>query len=300
MGSQRISPFAPNTRREWLKLAGVSGIACLVGGPARADTSRVVVLDWGAAETMIAMGLKPIGLAEVGAYNRVSDPAQHAGAEIVDVGLRLEPNVEALHALAPSLIVINSAQEYMRPSLERFADVHVFEIYGTAEDPYAMAGQATMKLGHALGVSDAAAALEERTQRGLGHIRQTLQTVKAPVFVAQLQDQRHAAVFGKGSLVQGVLDQIGVANAWQGKADFWGLSVVGLEAFATDRDAEMVYFALPQVDVAAIEASAFWQNLPPVRRKAATALPPLWAYGGLPSAERIGRLIAGALMERPQ
>ncbi|MDE1991484.1 MAG: ABC transporter substrate-binding protein [Rhizobiaceae bacterium] len=285
-------------RRRALKLAGLAGFACVFGGVAQAASQRVVVLDWGAAETMIAMGNKPLGLAELPAYDQVVGPTERAGSDIVDVGLRLAPNAEALHALQPSLIVINSAQIYMRSSLERFAPVHVFEIYGTEGEPYAMAEQATTELGDALGAADAASELKGRVRSELATTRQRLSgRPQRPLFVIQLQDQRHAAVFGKGSLIQAVLDQIGIANAWQGTADFWGLSVVGLEAFAATPDADMVYFALPQVDVAAIRASVFWQNLPPVRTGSAIALPPLWAYGGLPSANRIGVVLADALME---
>jgi ABC-type Fe3+-hydroxamate transport system substrate-binding protein len=292
------SHFALNTRRETLKLIGAAGFACVFGGAARANAPRIVVLDWGAAETMLAMGIHPIGLAELGAYNKVVDAAQYASDDIVDVGLRLAPNAEAMHELEPSLIVINSAQEYMRASLERFAPVHAFEIYGTASDPYFMAEQATAKLGDALDAKAQATALQTETRSRLAAMGRALATEgQHPLFVIQLQDQRHAAVFGKGSLVQAVLNRIGLINAWQGAADFWGLSVVGLEAFATEPKARMAYFALPQVDVAAIRASVFWQNLPPVRAGLAVNLPSLWAYGGLPSAARIGALLSDAMLK---
>lgn len=291
-------PFAKPGRRSLLKLGGAAGLACIFGRTALGQTSspRVIVLDWGAAETMIAMGSLPVGLAEIAQYDRVVADEQKAGPDVADVGLRLAPNAEALHALRPSLIVINSAQAYMRASLERFAPVHVFEIYGTATEPFALAEQATIKLGQAIGAEQAAVSLQTKVTASLQQTRQRLaESDRRPLFVVQLQDQRHAAVFGKGSLVQGVLDKISIRNAWQGGSDFWGLSVVGLEAFAAVPDAQMAYFSLPQVDLEMIRESIFWQNLPPVRQQRAFALPSLWAYGGLPSAARIGSLLAAAL-----
>ncbi len=284
------------SRRSVLKLAGGGALACLFNGAGLAASQRVVALDWGAAETMIAMASPPAGLAERDAYNKVVADAQCARLETVDVGLRLAPNAEALYALKPSLIVINSAQAYMRSSLERFAPVHTFTIYGTEDEPLAMAEQATSLLGTAMAAQEQAAELRGTTAAALQQLRRSLAgKTQRPVFVVQLQDEHHAAVFGKGSLVQGVLDRIGISNAWTGKADFWGLSVVGLEAFAAVPEAILVYFALPQVDVASIRSGFFWQNLPQVRARRAVSLPSLWAYGGLPSATRIAAAIAAAV-----
>lgn len=71
---------------------------------AEIDTRRIVGLEWLPVELLLALGIKPYGIADIANYNLwVNEPALPAG--VIDVGLRTEPNLELLTQMKPSFLV---------------------------------------------------------------------------------------------------------------------------------------------------------------------------------------------------
>lgn len=78
-----------------------------------------------------------------------------------------------------------------------------------------------------------------------------------PVCVAVLnQDGRHAAVYGRNSMVQDVLDRPGVENAWQGPVGPVGLAMVSIERLAERPDAHLSTSTSPPPGTTAEPAAA--------------------------------------------
>lgn len=103
-------------------VAGAALAACSPGGPDRADParravpSRVVALGAGQLETLLALGIAPVGVAvssEATAAERVPDFVQEEFGQshnlhgIVVVGERSGPSLERIAALEPDLILAN-------------------------------------------------------------------------------------------------------------------------------------------------------------------------------------------------
>ncbi|MFG1303163.1 iron chelate uptake ABC transporter family permease subunit [Xanthobacter autotrophicus] len=133
------------------------------------------------SETLCAMGVSPCGAAEIPGYERmVSTPPTPPG--VMDVGLQGAPNMEALAALAPQLILIQAWQQQQRPRLERCAPVESLTIFTGTGDAYAHASDATRHMGELLGCPERGMtvgaillirpatllALDEEAARGLG------------------------------------------------------------------------------------------------------------------------------------
>ncbi|MDC6625458.1 Fe(3+)-hydroxamate ABC transporter substrate-binding protein FhuD, partial [Leclercia adecarboxylata] len=53
--------------------------------------------------------------------------------------------------------------------------------------------------------------------------------VVKPVVLVSLMDERHARVFGQGSLEGLVLEQLGIDNAWEGAVNRWGFATITAE-----------------------------------------------------------------------
>jgi iron complex transport system substrate-binding protein len=257
---------------------------------------RVVALDWGLAETLVALGHPPIGVAEIDNYRRavVAPPLPPA---TVDVGLRLAPNPELMASLAPDLILVNAAQTALRSSLAAFGRVQTIPIYTPAGRPYALSIEAATTIAALLQDRPAAARLLADAAAVMDQGRARLHRYDGrPLCVFAFEDARHIAIAATNSLFQGVFDQLRLRNAWPGPAGEWGMAYVGIEALAAMPEARLVYLGPLPADVRqALAQSPLWRRLPPVRANRVTALPPVWGYGALPSAIRFARLLGDAL-----
>lgn len=295
-------------RREFLRSAA---LAPLLGTPlagvraaAPIPAPRLVVLDWGLVETLLALGITPVGVAETAAYND-SVVTPRVPAHVPDVGLRLAPSLELLQQLAPDLILINSSQESQRAMLERIAPVRTYAVYTDAGAPYRHSQEVTLQLAQLCGRASAGHALIDATQRALAisrarvaayRGRQQVSTPPRPLYLIRFFDGRHIGVYGARSLFQDVMDALEVANAWHGPTDYWGIGVAGLEKLAASPAADVLYFdPLPAGVARTLSTNRLWHTLPAVAAGRVAALPPFWGFGMLPSAVRFADALTAAL-----
>lgn len=267
-----------------------------------APAPRVVVLDWGLTETLLAMGVTPVGTAEVAAY-QAAVVAPLLPPQVADVGLRLAPSLEWLQALAPDLILINSSQMSQREVLERIAPVHAFAVYTDAGAPYVHAQDVTRAVGALCQRSTSAEGLIAATDAALAGCREQLQRFaqvhalrSRALYLAQFFDARHLGLYGERSMFQQVMQRLDLPNAWHGATDYWGIGVAGLDALAGDAHAALLYFdPLPPAARRMMQGNRLWQALPAPQAGRVAALPPFWGFGMLPSAARFARVISAHL-----
>ncbi|PTE20321.1 ABC transporter substrate-binding protein [Cereibacter changlensis JA139] len=271
----------------------VAGAAAVLwGGAARAAsrgaaTDRIVALDWALAETLVALGVAPLAVAEAPLYaRRVVEPALPAGTR--DIGLRSWPNLEALRALQPDLILAMAGYGIAPARLERIAPVRAFPLYSEARRPLDLARQAVRDLGGLTGRGAQAAELLDRLDAALAGPRLD----DRPLLIVKFADDRLLDVFGAGSLFHDVLRPLGATNAWTGPTNAWGFASTGLEALAGHPEARLVI--IEPAPPPRLADSPLWRALPQVRAGRVTLLPPVWVFGGVPSALRFARLLGAA------
>lgn len=269
-----------------------------------APTPRLVVLDWGLVETLLALGITPVGAAETQGYSD-SVVAPVVPTHVPDVGLRLAPSLELLQQLAPDLILINSSQESQRAMLERIAPVRAFAVYTDAGAPYRHSQDVTLQLAQLCGRESAGHALIDATDRALArsrariaaqHGRMQTSGPPRPLYLIRFFDGRHIGVYGARSLFQDVMNALDVANAWHGPTDYWGIGIAGLEKLAVSPAADVLYFdPLPSGVARSLASNRLWRALPAVAAGRVAALPPFWGFGMLPSAARFADALTTAL-----
>lgn len=264
--------------------------------PAQADTPDVVTLDWTLAETLLALGVTPQGVAQTGAYAAwVGEP--ELPADVTDLGLRAQPNLELLASLAPQHILISPMFASLAPRLEQIAPVTSIGLYLPGSAPWAGMLTATRAVAEVVDQPDAAKRLIEQTEARLARARRQLPTDVPPLLLVQFMDARHVRVFGDNGLYQAVLERLGLDNAWTGNTNAWGFSLVGLEALA-ELDAQLVVIEPLPVGVEPhLERSGLWHSLAGVRQREVLYLPPVWSFGALPSAQRFANLLVEALAQ---
>ncbi|WP_236645343.1 ABC transporter substrate-binding protein [Aidingimonas lacisalsi] len=259
-----------------------------------ADDTGIATIDWTLAETLVALDAPPAGVAQIDAYHDwVGKPAMPD--EVVDLGLRSQPNLERLSELAPSRILISPMFSRLKPKLSRIAKVETLDFYTGQRPLWDQLVEMTHQLGDIAARETAADTLVENTEDQLERQRNTLSASRDPLLMIQLMDARHARVFGDHSLLQAVTERLGLENGWQEPTNAWGFSLVGIEDLMTIDARLVVIKPLPVGVEERLANSGLWQRLPSVKRGDVIWLDPVWTFGGLPSAQRFANLLVEAL-----
>lgn len=278
---------------------GLLALACLSSlAPDQATASAdIVTLDWTVAETLVALDNPPVGLAEIPQYQRWSG-AEQLPSDVIDVGLRGQPNRELIAQQAPDHILLSPLFMRLSDPLNTIAPVTALGTYQLGDPLWQRLASTTHTLATLSGDQGAAVALVDSVEAYLNQ-QKALLGGQPPLLVVQFIDARHLRVFGEHSLFQAVLERLGLTNVWQQPTNQWGTSTVALEELLTYTDAAIIVVEpLPSSMSNDFSGNALWQHLPAVQEHRVFRLPAVWSFGGIPSAARFAELLSEALLAR--
>ncbi len=258
---------------------------------------RIATVDWTIAETLLALGVTPLAVGDVSAYRAwVGEPL--LPADVVDIGLRAQPNRELLAELKPDRILISPLAAPLAPTLSRIAPVQSIALYDPQTDLWQRLHEATLTIAALVNKTAEANVLLTDLNRDLEQMKQTLPAELPPLLVVQFIDERHVRVFGRHSLFEAVMQRLGLRNAWQGETNAWGFSVASLEQFLSIPEARLVVVDPIPVGVSErLQEPGLWQHLPLVQQAPVLHLPAVWSFGGVLAARRFATLLSEALQK---
>jgi iron complex transport system substrate-binding protein len=275
------------TRRHFAAaLASVFVPAQVAASPA---TSRIAVLDWGWAETLLVLGLQPLAVAEAPLYgDRVVVPA--LSRDTIDLGLRSWPNMELLRSLKPDLILSQAGYGISQARLDEIAPTIALPLYSAERKPLVAAERALRQIAARTGRQHAATEYLKQSDARLEAIATEAQQYdRRPLLIIKFTDDRLVDIYGAGGLFDDVLKRLGIANAWDGATNNWGFATAGLDAIARYPEARIVI--IEPGPPGSFLQSALWQSLPAVRNGHVAMIPPSWVFGAFPSAMRFAEVI---------
>ena len=263
-------------------------VPALAGDAVPVHAERIATIDWGTAETLLALGVAPLGLAETAGYRDwVGEPA--LPDTVAEIGLRATPSLEYLAALKPDVILSTPQFGAIEPVLGRIAPVISLATYTTDLEPYRHARENTRRLGALAGRDQAAADLIADTDMRIAKLKDAIGASQTrPVLVLYFQDDRHAWVFCRGSLFDDVLRRAGLTNAWTSDGNSWGFANAGVDQLFAIRDAAVLVIepVPPAVRAKLARRDGLLTQLPAFAPGNYAILPSIWGFGGLPSAGR--------------
>ncbi|MCQ0025204.1 iron-siderophore ABC transporter substrate-binding protein [Streptomyces somaliensis DSM 40738] len=270
----------------------------------KAPARKVVALEWTYAEDLLALGVSPAGVADVEGYGQWVTAGPRFGADVKDVGTRQAPSLETIKALKPDLIITSKVRsEANYEQLDEIAPTLMFDPYSTESEYEEM--RATLKtIGTAVGKPEAADAALKDLDAKIGAAKRKLAAGKrngAEVTVARGYTTDGAAVvevLTDSTIPGALLPRLGLRNAWQGRADAYGMSKVDIEGLKPVEKSTLVYVAAKDDDVfaASLPKNALWRNLDFARNERVHALDPgTWFFGGPFSTGQVADEIADAL-----
>lgn len=297
-------PAASNCEAGFQSVTHALGQTCVPEG-----VSRVIALEWTYTEDLLALGLQPVGVADIASYNKWLQIPLELDETVVDIGTRQEPNLEAIATLAPDLILaVNFRHADIYDTLSAIAPTLIFDSYpvdgATQYDEmvatFTAIAQATGREAQAEVVltqltdrfAAAKDALEAAGRAGETFIlSQTFMSSEVPTF----------RLFTENALAVQVLEQIGLENAWGDSPQPYGFSTVDFEAFAAIPDTNFLYVA--QDDYQTMLADLpLWKGLPFVQSGHAYWLGgDAWLFGGPLSMQAVVDNVLNAMgVEQPE
>ncbi len=263
-----------------------------------APPPRVVALDKVAAHSLLAIGVTPVAAGAINSYERLGITLP---STVIEIGVPVEPNLELLQQISPDLIVTHFNMKRVEPLLRRIAPTFTMRIYRGDGRTYSHAASELERLAAVLGRSAIAREYVRHVERSILMNRQRLADLhNRPVFVCQLSDNgRNVTVFGKNSIIDDVLAQLGLNNAWSGATGLYGQANIGVEGLTAVTDAVLVYIDYEGEAGHALKRlgqSPIWNHLGFVKRNRLSPIKPFDVYGGLPTAARFSDLLVAALL----
>ncbi|MDB5665130.1 iron-siderophore ABC transporter substrate-binding protein [Cypionkella sp.] len=262
---------------------------------------KIAALDWSVTEALLDLGISPAGVAEPAAYvDWVVDPALPAGA--VDLGLRAEPNLEALAALRPDVIVTADIDPALVPVLEQIAPVVVFQAFDINQDNPSVAKEIFLSLGTLTGTRALAeqklAAQEVELDAIATRLADHFGVPLPKVTSVRLNDATSAYVNGANSMPEYVLQRLGFENELPQTKTRWGIALLKAEDLAAAKTGIVLAIG-PDMGGTALRQTPIWAFLPFVKAGRMADVRPVWSYGGALSIGRLARGFEAALMTIP-
>ncbi len=259
---------------------------------------RIVVLEWVYGENLLALGLEPVGMADIEGYNAWVNVEPELSADVVDVGTRQEPSLEEIARLEPDLIISASFRhEAIQSELENIAPTVMFNPYPEEgeQDQYEEMVTTFETMATALGE-------EEKAAEVLGNLESTYEEVAAGIeesenagngfVLSQAFSANETAtlrLFTDNAMAVQILENVGMSNAFDG-SDFelYGYSETSVESLQPYQDANFIYIVQDEDNVFEnqLAGNSVWEGLSFVEEERTYALPgDTWVFGGPLAAE---------------
>ncbi|HEX2144804.1 MAG TPA: iron-siderophore ABC transporter substrate-binding protein [Glycomyces sp.] len=263
-----------------------------------APAEKVVTLEWAETEIVASLGVMPVGAADLKGYNTWVGASEPMDDAVTDVGTRQEPSVDAMAGLSPDLVVMESDDEALIESIEKFAPVLVVE-GSNATDNIARMKRDVDMVAALLGKDAEAEALWGDFEAKIEETRAAIEaagTGDVPYLYADgwiEGDAISIRPFGAGSLVGSLGTAVGLENAWTGEADeVWGLGGTDVEGMAqyTDTELKFIYNNSYNDNIfnEKLLGNPIWDDLKFVKDGELYELPhSIWTFGGPKSSEAI-------------
>jgi len=271
---------------------------------------RVVSLEWTYTEDLLAVGVQPVGHADLEGYHKNVNIPVELDSNVVDVGTRQEPNIETIMSLQPDLIIAASfrvANNY--DQLASIAPVLVFnsypeegeiDQYGEMEQTFTEIAKAVGKEGEVEGVlAKLNGAYEAAAEKIKAAGKEGEEIVLTQAWSAN--DVPSFRLFTDNSMAIQILNRIGLKNAYKSeKFEAYGFASTTVEGLVGTQQASLLHIVQEDDNIFEnqLKDNAVWKDLAFVKENRIYALGgDTWPFGGPLMAEVFANKAADLLAQ---
>ncbi|MEU4427084.1 iron-siderophore ABC transporter substrate-binding protein [Actinoplanes sp. NPDC024001] len=267
---------------------------------------RVAVLEWQQTEDLLTLCLTPVAVADPKRYGTYVK-AEKLPATVVDAGQRGEPDLDALYATNPDLIIVEAfkADDELITKLEKRGVPVLATVGADASGQIANMKKVFSMIGTATGRTERADLVLQQFDRHLAEAKRKVAaanvTARDFLFFDGWIEGGNVVIrpYGKGALFTELGEQLGLTPAWTDKINAaygsggvdpaYGLAQTDIEGLTAVGSATLFYSddETPDSYVKELTKSPIWTALPAVKEKRAYAFPAgVWGAGGPLSNEQ--------------
>lgn len=278
-------------------LVGLAALAVLPGAARAAESGQFAVVDWALLETVLALGLVPLAAPELILYPRLAVEPEVPDT-VLDLGLRGALSFERLALLRPNIVYGSNYSAWAAPQIEAIAPFKTFELFVPGEPPLDKIAAMTLALAEDFCIAGRGRAVVAGAQAEFAASRRRLEGIGTrDVLLVDVGDTNHVRVYGADSLFGETLARLGLTNAWAGGTRYSAAAPVGIEALAAHPEAFLIVVGpVPPDAEAEMRTGALWRALPAIAAGRFAVIEPCNAFGALPAALRLARLVTAALL----
>ena len=267
-------------------------------GPLHLDApaKAVVSLEWGLTENLVALGVKPVGQADVKGYN-AWDKSAPIDAGTPDVGTRGEPSLDAIAALKPDLVVTTS--DLPANVIEQIAKTtKVLTLRGSdGADPIGYMRKTVTTLAQATGTQAQGEKLltdfDAKITAGKDALAKAGKAGAPFVMTDGWVESGNVSLrmYTPNSFFGGIAKELGLESQWTSGGDKdYGLAQTDVEGLTKITNAQTTFvYVANDADggdfTDALKSNAVWKQLPFVKNSKVKRIPDgIWMFGGPASA----------------
>lgn len=261
---------------------------------------RVVALEWQQVEDLLTLCVAPVGVADIEGFGTwVSAVELPEGVE--DVGGRGEPNVDALVATDPDLVIVEvtAADDPVIAQIEGIGVPVLATAGADAADPVKHMLDTFSLIADSVGRGERAEAVIEEFEGHLAEGKEATTDTAGDTFIyldGWIQGGNVSLrPFGQGSLVGEIGEALGLENAWTGEVDAsYGLGQTDIEGMTTVDPTWVFHTGYDGPDPEAedimllLEENPIWTSIPAVSEGRIHSFPAgIWTFGGPRSTQQV-------------
>ncbi|MET3819665.1 ABC-type Fe3+-hydroxamate transport system substrate-binding protein [Burkholderia sp. PvR073] len=273
---------------------------------------RVVALDFMFAESVIALDLVPVGMADTAFYPGWLGYGSDRLAHVTDIGSRQEPGLEAIAAVKPDLIIgVGFRHAPIFAALDRIAPTILFQFSpNVSEDGVPVTQLDWMReifrtIGAVTGRDARAKAVDAQLDAGISRNAARLSAAgRSGERIALLQDlglpDRYWAYTGN-STSAGLARALGL-EPWPRKPTREGTLYVTSADLLRQRDLAVLFVTATGMDVPLSSKldSPVWRFVPALRdHRIALIERNIWGFGGPMSALKLADVMTDTMLKLP-
>ena len=268
-----------------LTVTDARGVEVELDGPAQ----RVVTTEWNVTEYLVALGVEPVGAADIDGYN-TWDTAAPISDDATDIGTRGEPSMDTVASLNPDLVVATTdLPETAIQQLEEFVPVLVVQS-AELERPLDRLRENVELVAEATGTEDAAEDLLAQFDAALADGAAAIEEAGLAGTPLAFADgwvtggQVTIRPFVSGSQLAAINEELGFTTPWEVEGDpAYGLGSTDVEGLTALGDTKLLYItSSAETDpFTSLAGNAVWESLPFVQSGDVHRLPDgIWMFGG--------------------
>lgn len=284
-------------RREFLLAIGtLMWVSACQSNPTSSEqlksSRRIVALEWLFVENLLALGIQPVGVADIRGYQQYVNIPLSLAETVQDVGTRQEPNLEAIAQLQPDLILgVRFRHQNILSALESIARTRIFNLYSDKVSQLTRLKESFREMATLTDHQEEGEKKLQRLETTLSNAREELSQTpisKRPIVLATfVPDASPIRLFTDESLPMQLLSAMGFENGWKGKPNQFGFNWVNIETLTNIKeDVSFMYVVADQKAATNIMDHPIWEKLPFVQQNRVYSLgEEVWLGGGILSAE---------------